>query len=227
MATSLVKTTEMGFAEFASTLISETLSAVVTSMLNQEEQIAKLQQQSLLSPEQYANENLTDEVVRNEVMQLFPSSESGKSAVDEGEPYKPGKETAEYPAIYDKTGYKITKEDITVKDRKAVITSIGYAHILETTRQALARRQLEVLKTVISRGIPRVYVDNGHITSKMTLRFEAGTATTTADTLGSKISGRGFAKVIAQPINASRPEYLTLKADVLSEVGITFKTVIP
>lgn len=88
MATSLAKATELGFAEFASTLISETLNAVVTSILTQKKQAAQLEQQALLTPEEYAAENLTDDIVKAEVIRLFPSSGVvDKSGVDAGELY--------------------------------------------------------------------------------------------------------------------------------------------
>jgi len=83
-----------------------------------------------------------------------------------------------------------------------------------------------LLKAVVARGIPRVYVDNGHISSKLMLRLEAETSTQTSTT-GSKISGTGIRRLIAQPVNVNRPEFLSLKADVLGEVEITFKTVVP
>jgi type II secretory pathway pseudopilin PulG len=226
MATSLAKATELGFAEFASTLISETLNAIVTSILTQEKQAAQLEQQAQLSIEEYAAENLTDEIVRAEVIRLFPSSIGAvdKSSVDAGEPYS--RETEERPNIYNKTGYKISKGDLTVNQGKAVIGSVGYTHIFAATKVVLAKQHLSILKTVVARGIPRVIVDNGHITSKLTLRVEADT-TTTSSTTGSKIAGTGIRKLFAQPVNPNRPEYLTLKADVLSEVEITFKTVVP
>jgi hypothetical protein len=230
MATSLAKATELGFAEFASTLISETLNAIVTSILNQEKQAAQLEQQAVLSPEEYANENLTNVIVRAEVIRLFPSStgNADKSAVDAGEPYVSAKETEESPAILRKLDYKIVKGDIASSSGKQLITSSGYAHILAATRLALAEQHLSVLKVVIARGIPRVYVDNGHISSKLTLRFEADTsAPASLATTGSRIAGAGFRKIIAQPVSANRPEYLSLNADILSEVEITFKTVVP
>ncbi len=227
MATSLAKNTELGFAEFASTLISETLTAVVTSILTQERQAAQLEQQALLSPQDYAKENLSDDVVRAEIIKLFPSS-TGKSAVDAGEPYTNTKDAGESPLVFNKIGYSITKADLTIKDGKTVISPAGYTNVLAATRTTLAIQHLNVLKAVVARGIPRVYVDNGHITSKLTLRFEADTAAATANSMtGSRIAGAGIRKIIAQPINANRPEYLTLKADVLSEVSITFKTVVP
>ena len=72
----------------------------------------------------------------------------------------------ESPAIFKKTSYKMLVGDITIEG-KHTITSTGYAHIFAATRTALAVQHLAILKTVIARGIPRVYVDNGHILSRM------------------------------------------------------------
>jgi hypothetical protein len=226
MATSIAKATELGFAEFASTLISETLNAVVTSILTQEKQAAQLEQQALLSPEEYAKENLSDEIVRAEVLRLFPiTGKAGKSAVDVGELYTVGKETEE-PAIFQKVDYKMLKTDLSPSQNKLVINQTGYANISNAVRLTLATQHLNLLKAVIARGIPRVYVDNGHISSKLMLRLEVESSPT-ANTTGSKISGISIRRLIAQPVNVNRPEFLTLKADVLSEVEITFKTVVP
>ena len=226
MATSIAKATELGFAEFASTLISETLNAVVTSILTQEKQAAQLEQQALLSPEEYAKENLTDELIRAEVLRLFPhATKAERSAVDTGEPYSVGKETEE-PTILKKVGYKMLKVDVSQGQNKLAINETGYAHIYNAVKLTLAAQHLNLLKAVVARGIPRVYVDNGHISSKLMLRLEAET-TTQANTTGSRISGIGIRRLIAQPVNVNRPEFLSLKADVLSEVEITFKTVVP
>jgi hypothetical protein len=230
MAVSIAKSTELGFAEFASTLISETLNAVVTSILTQEKQAAQLEQQTLLSPEEYAKENITDEIIRAEILRLFPSStgKEDKSSVDVGEPYTLSKETGESPAVNQKVGYKITKTDLTVTQNKLFINQTGYNNICTAARLTLASQHLTLLRSVVARGIPRVYVDNGHIKSKLMLRLETQSATTAPSTsTGGRIAGLGIRKLIAQPINATKPEFLTLKADVLSEVEITFKTVVP
>lgn len=226
MATSIAKVTELGFAEFASTLISETLNAIVASILTQEKQAAQLEQQAQLSLEEYAKENLNDNLIRAEVIRLFPhETKAEKSAVDAGEPYTANKESEE-PAILKKTGYKILKADVSSSQNKLVINETGYAHISNAVKLSLAAQHLNVLKAVIARGIPRVYVDNGHISSKLMLRLEAETSTQKSTT-GSKISGTGIRRLIAQPVNVNKPEFLSLKADVLGEVEITFKTVVP
>ncbi|XHH09293.1 MAG: hypothetical protein ACFCUE_01330 [Candidatus Bathyarchaeia archaeon] len=229
MAASIAKSTELGFAEFASTLISETLNAVVTSILTQEKQAAELEQQALLSAEEYAKENLSDDIIRAEVLRLFPSvtGKEDKSSVDIGEPYTVSKETGESPAVSQKVGYKIVKTDLTSSQNKLYFNQAGYNNIYAAVKLALATQHLALLRQVIARGIPRVYVDNGHIKSKLMLRLETQESTSTKATTGSRIAGLGIRKLIAQPVNATKPEFLTLKADVLSEVEITFKTVVP
>jgi hypothetical protein len=234
MATSIVKSVELDFAEFASTLISETLNAVITSMLTQEKQVAEIEQQSMLTPEQYARENLTDEIIRAEILRLFPSNSEreDKSSVDIGEPYTVNGENDELPLINKKIGYTVTQQDLdTIKANnqinQTVINQVGYGRIYAAVRLTLAAQHLAVLKQIISRGIPRVYVNDGHIKSKLTLRFETQTSTDTTTLNGSKITGLGIRKLIAQPVNANKTEVLTLNADILSEVEISFKTVIP
>ncbi len=71
------------------------------------------------------------------------------------------------PVFTLKTGYKITKGDVTVTTGETVFTTAGYTNITAAIRLALANQHLAILKTVVTRGIPRVYVDNGHITSKV------------------------------------------------------------
>jgi hypothetical protein len=236
MATSIVKSVELDFAEFASTLISETLNAVITSMLTQEKQVAELEQQVLLSPEQYAKEYLPDELVRAEILRLFPSN-SGReeqSSVDIGEPYTINGENDESPLINKKIDYTITQQDLDTittnnKISQTVINQTGYGHIYAAVRLTLAAQHLAVFKQIIKRGIPRVYVTEGHIKSKLTLRFEdqMSTNTTTPLTASPKIASLGIRRLFVQPVNATKPEILTLNADILSEIEVTFKTVIP
>ena len=235
MATSIVKAVELDFAEFASTLISETLTAVITSMLTQEKQVAELEQQVLLSTEQYAKENLPDELVREEILRLFPSN-SGRedqSSVDIGEPYTKSGENDEFPMINNKVGYTITPQDldtITTNNNfsQTVINQTGYGHIYAAVRLTLAAQHLAVFRQIVKRGIPRVYVTEGHIKSKLTLRFEDQISTnSTSQIADSKIPRLGLHKIFVQPVSASKPEILTLNADILSEIEVTFKTVIP
>jgi len=233
-ASNIDKSIEIGFAEFAATLISETLSAIITTTLTQERQVAQLEQQILLSPEEYAKENLTKELVEAEISQLFPPITKGKkSSVEIGEPYSINDKTGESPSINKKIGYTITDKDLdgtknNISQQK--ISKVGYDNIYEATKLALATQQLGLIKQMVMRGIPRVYVNDGHIKTKLLLRL--GDQTPAESTLKEEEKKIGLfdklrRRVIVQPVNATKPEILTLKADILSEIEITFKVVIP
>ena len=122
------------------------------------------------------------------------------------------------------------KNDVTKSEGGFVISDNGYKHIFEAVKLELARQQLDALRRTVSRGIPRVYVDHGHITAKLLLRLEE--APETAPPKPSvppslKTVSTAFRKVMVQSVNVNKPEFLSLKADVLSEIEITFKTVVP
>ncbi|MCL2642490.1 MAG: hypothetical protein FWD52_03110 [Candidatus Bathyarchaeota archaeon] len=239
MATSLDKSIELDFAEFTSTLISETLSAIITSTLTQEKQAAQLEQQLALSPEEYAKENLTKEHIETEIAQLFPPTTNGKkSSIEIGEPYTLNEETGETPAINKKIGYTITREDISEVKRsdnqiQKVINPTGYNHIYEATKKTISTQQLELIKQIVTRGIPRVYINDGHIKTKLLLRLENQTPTNTNNnsnninaTTKANILNK-LRRLVVQPVNATKPEFLTLNADILSEIEITFKVITP
>lgn len=236
MVNSIDKSIELDFAEFTSTLISETLNAIMTSALTQEKQASQFEQQLSLSPEEYAKENLTQEHVEAEIRQLFPST-NGKSSVYIGAPYALNNEgIEEFPPINKKIGYTITSEDLStvrLSDQtiQTVINQTGYEHICAATRLTLATQQLLVIKQIIKRGIPRIYINDGHIKTKLMLRLENQTPidiTNSDEEDRKKVSILNkLRKLVVQPVNANKPEFLTLNADILSEIEITFKVIIP
>lgn len=65
MATGLVRIAEVGFAEFTASLISQTLDAIAAAYIDQEKKIAELQTRLRQSPEEYADNVLTQAQVRS------------------------------------------------------------------------------------------------------------------------------------------------------------------
>jgi hypothetical protein len=193
--------------------------------------VAELEQQAMLSPEQYARENLTDEMVREEILRLFPANngKEERSSVDIGEPYIIHGENDESPLINKKIGYTMTQQDLDTNktNNQIVINKAGYNNIYAAVKLTLAVQHLTVLRQIIKRGIPRVYVNEGHIKSKLTISFEDQTSPNVATLNMPRITGLGIRKLRVQPVNATKPEILTLNADILSEIEISFKTVIP
>jgi len=108
----LLKPVELGFAEFVSQLISETLQAIVTSMIQQEKKIREIEELMALDTDIFTERVINDEMVKNEILQIFPSKEEGKSSVDEGSPYVPeNKEEGvkENPPIFSLINYKMSE----------------------------------------------------------------------------------------------------------------------
>lgn len=224
----VTRLSELGFSEFVSLLVTDTLDAVISSLLEQEKRIAQIQQTILITPAEFGRRYISDEVVRAEILQIFPSEEGNdKSTVDNGSVYFPARgEKKEAPAVFELTGYSMAEGDYQKGTKTFVITQEGYENIANAIRERLASHQMDSLRVLASRGIPRIYIDHGIIKAKLNFRLEEKEDKTTAPTFPQTLKPT-IGRLIIQPINTRGPEFLTLKADVTSEVEITFKTIVP
>lgn len=211
MGDSASRLSELGFSEFVSKLITDVMDAVISSLLDQEKKVAELKESMFLNPADFAKRYIPEQNIRSEILALFPDVKGteGKSSVDPGAPYEISKEKEE-PPIFDLTGYRLTKGDIEKGEQGLIITKTGYENIMSAVGERLAKQHQEHLMTLLKNGIPRIYVDNGHILAKLNFKMEEQM---------NKMSLR------VSPLNTRGPEFLTLKADITSEVEITFKTI--
>ncbi|PKP58668.1 MAG: hypothetical protein CVT88_06915 [Candidatus Altiarchaeales archaeon HGW-Altiarchaeales-1] len=224
MVENLLKPTELGFAEFVSQLISETLQAVITSMIQQEKEIRELEEGASLNIDGFAERFITDDVVRNEILRLFPSDEKGKSSVDPNAPYTPPDKNTENPPIYSIIGYRMSKNDFNEGKGIYIITDDGYKNIYDAVKILLATRYKDVMSNIISRGVPRVVVDHGKINSKISISLRSETTEKKEEKNTMLI--KPFLPVLrVQPINNRSPEFLGLNVNIVGEVEITFKTI--
>jgi len=223
MGNPVIKPTEAGFAEFIALLISGTMDSVVTSLCEQEKKVTELEQCSRLSPEEFQHYCMTENQVRAEVIRYFPdpSGREGVSAVDTGEPYrkKTGDER-EDPPVFTLTGYEVQKRDLEKGPSGLRFSQEGHNAITGAVGAMAAAQKLAALQTIVSRGIPRVYIDQGKIAAKMMIKVEEGTGSA-----GTRSAHPPLKNLIIQPVSISRPEFLSLKTDIISEVEITFKTI--
>jgi len=229
VATSSLRAVEAGLAEFTALLVGQTLEAVISALVEQERKIRELDEALALAPAQFAERFLAGSALRAEVVRLFPDPEGSpeKSAVDAGAPYTPPKgEGSEAPPVFDRTGYRVEKRDLEKASGGGfAFTATGYGRIEAAARGAAAARLQEALSRVRSRGVPRVHVDHGRILAKLTLRLEQGALGPGARAPGALTAAPLAARLLVKPVNARSPEFLTLRADVTSEIDITFKTV--
>lgn len=222
----LLKPVELGFVEFVSQLISETLQAVVTSMIQQEKKIREIEEFMALDTDTFTERVINDEMVKNEILQIFPSKEEGKSSVDEKSQYVPeNKEDGvkENPPIYSLIFYKMSEKDFEYAGNGHIITQEGYKNICNHIKVLLSAQYKSAIGNIISRGFPRVLVDHGKINSKISISLRSETE---------KKEGKNtmlikpFLPVLrVQPINNRSPEFLGLNVNIVGEVEITFKTI--
>jgi len=217
-----MRVAEIGFAEFTALLLTETLDAVISAQLSQEERIQEMATAVSLEPAVYADRYISTELLRVEILRLFPG-EGEKSSVDQGAPYRqPEGIQAETPPLFEVCGYTVRKDDLQRGEQGMLMFSArGAVRIADCIASLLAVRQQSALKSMVARGMPRVLVDHGRVSAKLTFRLDqqqAAVAGATALPFKSKLQ--------VQPVNSRGPEYFSLKTDITSEVEITFKTII-
>jgi hypothetical protein len=223
MGNPVIRSTEAGFAEFIALLISGTMESVVTSLYEQEKKVTELEQCCRLSPGEFMQRCMTEDQIRAEVLRYFPdpAGRGGVSAVDKGEPYREKtREESEYPPVFTLTGYEIQEHDLEKCPSGLCFTKEGQEAITRTVGALAAAQNLAALQTIVSRGIPRVFIDQGKIAAKMMIKVEEGTGSAFP-----RPARPALKNLIVQPVNTSRPEFLSLKTDIISEVEITFKSI--
>lgn len=158
---------DVGFAEFVSLLLSETLESVLAAQTGQEEQRRALIEAASLTVEEFADGFVTETDVELFLAELLPGEKGGTSAVVGG--------PAPSPEVLESLAIELEAND--VRDRK--LTRRGAARIREAVRVVVAERRLDALQASAQRGIPRVIVDEGRIVAKLT--FSAVTLTEEED----------------------------------------------
>ncbi len=224
------KVTSIEFAQFTATLITQTLDAVVSAQLAQEERVRKLLEVSILTPEQFAEQAISENDLSSEMQALFPEGLGAGTAYLE-----PSEKQIETPPVLALTGYVIKRGDIEKKGQSMVITQTGYLNILNQIKVNLAERQQANIRQMVQRGIPRVVVDHGKVNAKINFQFSQSTPATTSVTQP-VISGSGRDLKTAAPflmpmklsvkaVDFRQPEIARLMVNVVGEVEITFKTI--
>jgi hypothetical protein len=225
MVDSLSPVTELGFAEFTAGLINQTLEAVISAYADQERKLLEIRRVAALSPE--TSLGIEEAIAR----QFPPPKGSLGSTIDAGSGYVPASEgQAEKPAIAQLTGYRmVANRDYRRQSGSFVITSAGYDNIWRAVALELAKAQLSFIQGMATKGFPRVFVDHGRVSSKLVFKLyeqEVSGATSSPAILpGIPLSSTPLKRFMVAPVHAKGPEYLSLKADIVGEVEITFKTI--
>ncbi|GAA4345205.1 hypothetical protein [Kangiella taiwanensis] len=163
---------DMGFAEFVAKLISEVFDAVVTSQAEQQEKLQELHELMALPEEQLVDYFLQQDSFLLQVDELlaahFPSDDDAQlHGIYDGAPYQPKtSRQPEKPAVFEKLGLKLEKEDINANDK--VLTETGVLKIYRKAASAYTIQKRTVMNKLIEQGLSNIVVDSGKINAKLT-----------------------------------------------------------
>jgi hypothetical protein len=155
MAQTLIPT-DVGFAEFVSLLISETLESVLSAQISQEQQRQVLLDAATLGLDRFAASYVTEEDIDLLLIQLMPDDEGSTTVVVGGE--------IPTTIVLDELGISLHDRDVS----DGTLTQLGVDRICDGARRTVGDRQQAALRESARRGIPRVVVDEGRIVVKLT-----------------------------------------------------------
>jgi hypothetical protein len=246
---------ELGFAEFVTTLIAETFASVVSAQTDQEQRHAELIAAAEADVETFARTSVDDTAVDAALAQLFPDAEHEHAARIDA-PYRPADPDAgitEEPPFEERLGVNLERDDYVLSDNSRLKPS-GVEKIRAAAALRIAAQQQVLLRETMRRGIPRVLVDSGHVTAKLTFSISpTQPAAEPAPPTGARnlivplepLSRIGFirtsrleeighlrpevldrVRLVVRQADERAPETARLRADVFGEVEVTFKTVL-
>ena len=250
MSEELLTPIEMGFAEFVAKLISETFGAIVVSHTEQEQQLASITELVSQPLDTFAQQVIFDAEIETELTRLFPSEDKAHPhAAFVGAPYqRETRRTPENPPFRTILGVEFEEGDVV----RARLTESAVEKIKQAVRSLLAAPRYNALREVVTRGVPRVIVDSGHINAKLTFRITlledepeeepapapvplSPVAPSFKTIVGVSPLDRfvGLTRPFTDPnvrltvhqVNAQAPQTTQVQANVFSEVEVTFKTV--
>jgi hypothetical protein len=185
------------------------------SLRLQEERSAEIVAAASLDPNEFAQQQVTNDQVNHELAQLFPPARKGQlHAIFEGAPYQPDiGDNEESPPIAALLGVQLEASDYRMQRSKLfVLSSSAIDKVRAAVQQRLGAASQNALRTVVSRGLPHVVVDSGSISVSLAL------------TLESPPTRHMSPRVVARTIDDRSPHNQQLRVDILSRLEVRFKT---
>jgi hypothetical protein len=167
----------LDLTEFVSKLIHDTFNAITVSSKEQAEAHFELTRMATLDFEAFRDRYITEEAIEDELMRRFPTdSLEHPSAIYEGAPY-----TAELETKIQDFAKELNVE-LTIPKRSKSLTAKSVQMVHDAVQNALASQHYNSFGEIIKRGIPRVIIDSGRISAKMSFKTEEIEERSTAGT---------------------------------------------
>ncbi|PFX63064.1 hypothetical protein COL35_29180 [Bacillus toyonensis] len=211
----------MYFSDFTSLLIQEMLNGIIDSKIEQEKVILHMQKELDQDLNYFQKKYINYNDIRFFLQEIFPTTTkcNNSTIVDPKQPYIPKtNKQDETPPIFKTIGYSMKSNIDYIQNKNEdnyIISDTGYQKIHNLASEILAQDQKNILKNLISKGIPRVHIDYGNISSKFILSFSNKNNNSKKD------------RLCIKTVDINSPTYLTLQQNIISEININFKTIIP
>lgn len=151
-------------------LLRNTLDGIISSELENHQKIQEIKNSITLSDEEFAKQFITLGEIREQILFTFPTNTLNVSSIDRGQKYVPIAEgVSEYPPIKKELDYDMLQEDYESKGNEFVITQEGYQHLFLAMQKRYVKEKKILIKQLLFKGVPNVYVDRGELTSKVYL----------------------------------------------------------
>lgn len=231
---------EMGFAEFAASLIEETFAAITAAGIDQQAALDRLATEARLDPERYAETRLTYTEVSSELGRVFPEWQGRPYRVEVDAPYQPPDDRhAENPPFAAALGVTLERTDYVAGRAGVRLRDSAAAKIRSAAALRLAEARLAALQGLLRQGSPQVVVDAGNIKARLVfrvVRLEDTDRPDIRDRLVTPLRPLSAIGGISRPDLAGlrftvrqasdrAPQSSQLSADVFGEVELHFKTV--
>ena len=158
-------------SNFIKNSVSEMFSGIIMGELENEKLLIELKENVNISNEKFVEKFFSDEDIRKEVVELFPTETLSISSIDKGQKYiAKGNGVIENPAIYDLTSYVMQfNEDYIQREREFFITKIGNRNINKAIAENMAIARKFQLREFIKKGLPKMVVSSGKFNAKILL----------------------------------------------------------
>src|SRR5437870_2502096 len=170
----------MELAEFVAKIVLDAFDGVQAAMRLQEERQEEMAAAASLDPVEFAQLAVPDEEVNRELARLFPSHDPHQpNGLYVGAPYHPALKEGETesPPFRTLIGIHLERADY-IQPRRSkdfVLVKTAVDKIRDAVHTRLGAQSQSVLRSTLGRGVPRVLVDSGKVSARLSLTLETAT----------------------------------------------------
>jgi hypothetical protein len=153
---------EIGFPEFTSKLISDTFSAIVASMIDQQEAYADLVEKVAMTIEDFETEAVSTQDVDRWLAEEFPGGEDEPTAIQSGTSLDASQVDRLHTQLGDTAG-DVSGADLPSSGSGTSLDDDAVSDIRAIVRRDLAEPRMDALESLVEQGVVRLVVDDGTI----------------------------------------------------------------